>query len=75
MQGYITHGRLQVAEQLDSFINDQAIPGTHVQPESFWKGAEALFARYLKSVNSYSALSMIIINPETLLQATNIPPF
>lgn len=47
MQGYITHGRLQVAAQLDSFINDQAIPGTKVQPESFWKGAEALFAEFI----------------------------
>ena len=26
MQGYITRGRLQVAEQLDNFINEQALP-------------------------------------------------
>lgn len=47
MQGYITRGRLQVAEQLDNFINEQAIPGTGVDKDAFWKGAEALFAEFI----------------------------
>ena len=47
MQGYITRGRLQVAEQLDNFINQQAILGTGVQQDTFWKGAEALFAELI----------------------------
>ena len=47
MQGYITRGRLQVAEQLDNFINEQAIPGTGVDKDTFWKGAEALFAEFI----------------------------
>ena len=47
MQGYITRGRLQVAEQLDNFINQQALPGTGVDQDAFWKGAEALFAEFI----------------------------
>lgn len=42
MKGYIQHGRLQVAEVLDSFINTQALPGTQVDPAAFWQGFEAL---------------------------------
>ena len=42
MQGYITRGRLQVAEQLDNFINEQALPGTGVDKDTFWQGAETL---------------------------------
>ncbi|MBU2979189.1 malate synthase G [Alteromonas sp. C1M14] len=42
MKGYIQHGRLQVAEVLDSFINTQALPGTHVAPAAFWQAFEAL---------------------------------
>ncbi|MEG3765733.1 malate synthase G [Alteromonas sp. 14N.309.X.WAT.G.H12] len=42
MKGYIQHGRLQVAEVLDSFINTQALPGTQVEPAAFWQGFEAL---------------------------------
>lgn len=47
MQNYITRGRLQVAEQLDDFINQQAMPGTGVQPDAFWQGAEALFSEFV----------------------------
>lgn len=50
MQGYITRGRLQVADILDSFINQQALPGTGVSPDAFWQGAESLFADFI-SVN------------------------
>ena len=45
MQGYITRGRLQVAEQLDNFINEQALPGTGVDRDTFWQGAETLFEK------------------------------
>jgi malate synthase len=47
MQNYITRGRLQVAEQLDDFINQQAMPGTGVQSDAFWQGAEALFSEFV----------------------------
>jgi len=47
MQNYITRGRLQVAEQLDSFINQQALPQTGVEPDAFWQGAESLFAEFV----------------------------
>ncbi|WP_275286526.1 malate synthase G [Halomonas elongata] len=39
----ITRHRLQVAAELDRFINEQALPGTGVDPEAFWTGVDALF--------------------------------
>jgi len=39
----ITRHRLQVAAELDRFINEQALPGTGVDPEAFWAGVDALF--------------------------------
>ena len=47
MQGYITRGRLQVAEELDNFINQQALPGSGVDQSAFWQGAEGLFAEFI----------------------------
>lgn len=38
----ITQGNLQVAEQLYTFINEQALPGTDVSQEAFWQGFDAL---------------------------------
>ncbi|MEE3215600.1 MAG: malate synthase G, partial [Pseudomonadota bacterium] len=32
-----------VAAELDQFINDQALPGTGIDPEDFWKGVDAIF--------------------------------
>nr|CDQ34532.1 Malate synthase G [Virgibacillus halodenitrificans] len=37
-----TRHRLQVASQLDRFINDEALPGTGVDAEAFWAGFDAL---------------------------------
>jgi len=39
----ITRHRLQVAAELDQFINEQALPGTGIDAEAFWKGVDALF--------------------------------
>jgi malate synthase len=47
MQNYITRGRLQVAEQLDTFINQHAMANTGLEPETFWQGAEALFSEFI----------------------------
>ena len=35
-------GGLQVAESLHRFIVEEALPGTGVDPETFWQGADAL---------------------------------
>ncbi|HET9760581.1 MAG TPA: malate synthase G, partial [Nocardioidaceae bacterium] len=35
-------GGLQVAESLHRFIVEEALPGTGVDPETFWKGADSL---------------------------------
>ena len=79
MQNYITRGRLQVAEQLDDFINQQAMPGTGVQSDAFWQGAEALFSEFvpqnralLEKENNSNALSMTITKRETPLSVSNI---
>ncbi|SFU93297.1 malate synthase G [Halomonas korlensis] len=39
----VTRHRLQVAAELDRFINERALPGTGVDPEAFWSGVDALF--------------------------------
>ncbi|MEQ6889636.1 malate synthase G [Halomonas sp. CS7] len=39
----IARHRLQVAAELDRFINEQALPGSGVDPEAFWRGVDALF--------------------------------
>ena len=44
MKGYIQHGRLQVAEVLDTFINEQAMPGANVDKDTFWANFESLLA-------------------------------
>ncbi|WP_275628224.1 malate synthase G [Pseudomonas sp. 273] len=38
----ITRQRLQVADVLQRFIEDEALPGTGVQAEAFWQGFDAL---------------------------------
>ena len=37
------HG-LQVANELHSFINQQVLPGTGVDPAAFWQGFDAIVA-------------------------------
>ncbi|MDN6180028.1 MAG: malate synthase G [Halomonas subglaciescola] len=43
MSERITRHRLQVAAELDRFINEQALPGTGVDQAAFWAGVDALF--------------------------------
>ncbi|EHJ94415.1 malate synthase G [Vreelandella boliviensis] len=43
MSERITRHRLQVAADLDRFINKQALPGTGVDENAFWAGVDALF--------------------------------
>ncbi|RUR35583.1 malate synthase G [Vreelandella populi] len=43
MSERITRHRLQVAAELDRFINEQALPGTGVDENAFWSGVDALF--------------------------------
>ncbi|HSP31830.1 MAG TPA: malate synthase G [Halomonas sp.] len=43
MSERITRHRLQVAADLDRFINKQALPGTGIDESAFWAGVDALF--------------------------------
>ena len=43
MSERITRHRLQVAADLDRFINEQALPGTGIDAKAFWAGVDALF--------------------------------
>lgn len=47
MENYIQRGRMQVATTLDQFINDKALPGSHVDPDAFWLGFERIFAEFI----------------------------
>lgn len=47
MQDYIQRGRMQVASVLDNFINEQALPGSGVEPAKFWQGFEAVLAEFV----------------------------
>ena len=37
-------GNLRVARSLYDFITDEALPGTGIDPESFWAGADKVVA-------------------------------
>lgn len=37
---------LQVADELAAFIEGEALPGTGLEPEAFWTGVAAVFARF-----------------------------
>ena len=47
MQDYIQRGRMQVASVLDNFINEQALPGSGLEPAKFWQGFEAVLAEFV----------------------------
>ncbi|WFF41005.1 malate synthase G [Salinicola endophyticus] len=38
----VSHHRLQVATELERFLNQEALPGTGVDPDTFWRGFDAL---------------------------------
>ena len=42
MNARVQVGRLQVAEVLHDFVNGEALPGTGVAPEQFWRGLDAI---------------------------------
>src|ERR1700722_19138722 len=42
MSNRVIQGELEVARVLYDFVNQEALPGTGLNPESFWKGFDAL---------------------------------
>lgn len=44
MGEYVKVGNLQVAKLLYEFINDEVLPGSEVNSETFWKDFETLIA-------------------------------
>jgi len=42
MENYVQVGKLKVAKELYTFINEEALPGSEVNPDSFWSGFEQL---------------------------------
>ena len=45
MQGYTDRAGLQVADPLLRFIEDEALPGTGLDTDAFWRGTAAIFAQ------------------------------
>ena len=43
-QSYVAQGRLNIASTLHKFINEQALPGTGIQPAHFWQSFESILA-------------------------------
>ncbi|HVL41678.1 MAG TPA: malate synthase G, partial [Brevundimonas sp.] len=37
---------LQVADELAAFLDAEALPGTGIEPDAFWTGVAAIFARF-----------------------------
>ena len=46
MTDYRERAGLQVADELATFIETQALPGTGIAPERFWAGLAGLYARF-----------------------------
>ena len=51
MQGYTQEGKLQIAEILHSFIEQEALPGTGINGLQFWQSFEELLAE-LSPINA-----------------------
>ncbi|NVK54058.1 MAG: malate synthase G [Alteromonadaceae bacterium] len=47
MLNYTQHGRMQVANVLDQFINERALPGSGVEQQMFWQGFESILAEFV----------------------------
>ncbi|MDQ2635605.1 MAG: malate synthase G, partial [Actinomycetota bacterium] len=44
MTDRVTVGNLRVAQVLYDFINDEALPGTDIDPDTFWSGVDKVVA-------------------------------
>jgi malate synthase len=44
MTDRVTVGNLQVAKTLYDFVNDEALPGTDIDPDTFWSGVDKVVA-------------------------------
>jgi malate synthase len=43
----VSLGRLQVAAELETFVREEALPGTGIDPSAFWQGTEAILASFM----------------------------
>jgi len=46
MADMIDKAGIRIADELVRFIEDQVLPGTGLDPEAFWSGFSAVFARF-----------------------------
>ena len=47
MQNYIQRGELNVAQELDTFLTDEALPGSGISQAQFWQSFENIVAELM----------------------------
>ncbi len=62
MSDTIRCGGLQIARNLYDFVNDEALPGTGITPETFWSGADRI-------IHHFGPLSRSLVGKREALQA------
>lgn len=53
MENYVQKGNLQVAQELYEFIQSEALPGTGVNPDTFWSQFEGLIQDLTPKTGNY----------------------
>src|SRR3981081_1173012 len=62
MTDRVTVGNLRVAQVLYDFVNNEALPGTDIDPDSFWAGVD-------KVVTDIAPLNQTLLSARDELQA------
>ena len=48
----VKHGGLTVAKDLYEYVNSEALPGTGVEPDSFWSAADEIIHKFSPKIRT-----------------------